>query len=440
MLLSRMSRTILPVHANTNQSLRLVRKGQHLKSKYKKNLVQRRYAHGDEEDEELDLEEIVMNTRDDYPAVPIEEVDFDEFGVFNELEIVSAPFKNPGGYLIDASTNFDDVFTPESVGKYFEITPEETARYMKDGWAGHLEKKEFKATNRTCFMIRKETIDAVNWLNKSKDAMFTNEAPPPMLLSGERGVGKSAILNSLVYYARKTGWIVFYVPYGENWVHGGDFIRPSRVYEGLWDQPKLARRFLENMLDIHGDQLAQIPVRNPTTQISSFEGNTLYDLVEFGVTLPEHSGTVGILLRHELTRTHEFPVLIAVDSYNTLFNYNQEFRNPDSDGYVKRKLRNYELTMTKILENAHIDPVLVNGTFIGSLSTQATFRHFDKADLYEDQILEVQPYNRDECVKALLHYQNVGFTKTPLTEATEDIIWRLTDGRGSELVRYATML
>lgn len=47
----------------------------------------------------------------------------------------------------------------------------------------------------------------------------------------------------LVHWARTEGWLVFYVPQGKEWTHGGFFYKnPSN---GLWDTPIQAKRTLQ---------------------------------------------------------------------------------------------------------------------------------------------------------------------------------------------------
>jgi hypothetical protein len=50
--------------------------------------------------------------------------------------------------------------------------------------------------------------------------------PKQILLTGERGTGKSTILNQAVLHARSRGWICFFVPKGWDYVQSGDFIEP----------------------------------------------------------------------------------------------------------------------------------------------------------------------------------------------------------------------
>jgi hypothetical protein len=84
-----------------------------------------------------------------------------------------------------------------------------------------------------------------------------------ILLDGPRGTGKSAILNHVVYYARKSDWIVVFVPNGYDHIGRGAFVRPSPMHEGLFDSPLLARQVLQNLLAAHKDKLVQLPIQDP---------------------------------------------------------------------------------------------------------------------------------------------------------------------------------
>jgi hypothetical protein len=53
-----------------------------------------------------------------------------------------------------------------------------------------------------------------------------NSIPNKVLLTGQRGVGKSAILSQAVFYARKNGYICLYIPSAWMQLNGGMFIEP----------------------------------------------------------------------------------------------------------------------------------------------------------------------------------------------------------------------
>lgn len=64
-----------------------------------------------------------------------------------------------------------------------------------------------------------------------------------IVLDGPRSCGKSIALAMLVHWARNEGWLVFYVPKGREWTHGGFFYKSPRT--GLWDTPVQATNILK---------------------------------------------------------------------------------------------------------------------------------------------------------------------------------------------------
>ena len=64
-----------------------------------------------------------------------------------------------------------------------------------------------------------------------------------VVLDGPVSCGKSIALAMLVHWARDEGWLVFYVPRGRDWTHGGFFYRNPKT--GLWDTPLQAENVLK---------------------------------------------------------------------------------------------------------------------------------------------------------------------------------------------------
>ena len=64
-----------------------------------------------------------------------------------------------------------------------------------------------------------------------------------VVLDGPVSCGKSIALAMLVHWARDEGWLVFYVPRGRDWTHGGFFYRNPNT--GLWDTPLQAENILK---------------------------------------------------------------------------------------------------------------------------------------------------------------------------------------------------
>lgn len=62
-------------------------------------------------------------------------------------------------------------------------------------------------------------------------------------MDGPVSCGKSIALAMLVNWARDEGWLVFYVPKGREWTHGGFYYR--NLQTGLWDTPVQAEKILK---------------------------------------------------------------------------------------------------------------------------------------------------------------------------------------------------
>jgi len=141
-------------------------------------------------------------------------------------------------------------------------------------------------------------------------------------------------LPLLVFWARKSNWFVVYIPDGEKWVNFGDYIEKSpesTPERSLWDQPQLAYKFFNDLLDAHGDKLKLISIktkyaphihrvdlasRSTHSLIHSFilyrftigklQAKTLFDLVEFGAALIQFSSQAFLHFRDELYRITEY--------------------------------------------------------------------------------------------------------------------------------------
>lgn len=234
-------------------------------------------------------------------------------------------------------------------------------------------------------------------------------------------------------------WLVVNIKNATKWVHGGGIIQKSKLIPGCWDQPYLGVKFLEHMLDAHTDKLKTIPLRTEIS-LGKFEGKTLFDLVEYGAALHEYSCDVVVYLKRELERVIEYPVLIAIDDYNSLYNYNQRFREPESTHFFPRKLRNRDLTLTRIFMDSHLDPKLVNGTMIGAVSREPSYRHFEPEEHKNSDWIEVQPFSEYETSKVFQHYERTGYVLAQTSSGTREVVRQLTSGQGHEIWRWCKAL
>jgi small subunit ribosomal protein S29 len=188
-----------------------------------------------------------------------------------------------------------------------------------------------------------------------------------------QGCGKSAALAQVVFWARKKGWLVIYVPSGYELINGGSYLDRSEERKEeycSWEQPPLQYIFLNKLLDAHADKLKKIPLKTKVS-LPKFTGTTLFELVEYGSVLIQYTSAVWSLLRNELALVTEFPVLLAVDEYNAVYNPSVSFRNPDSSKYLKEPMNPRQFTTAELFIDAHNGPKLAYGTFAGAYLAKA---------------------------------------------------------------------
>lgn len=199
---------------------------------------------------------------------------------------------------------------------------------------------------------------------------------PFRLLMGPRGIGKSAILTYALRYARQNDWLTVCLPSSFKITQQPAITVPSRSRPGFLDQPDFAYDMLRHIGLLHVDQLKNIPQRrtysrdrylpaeddevvtqtklemkqqeraeraklkaqvesqggtwDPTTFESKIpeyldpqkvdrSHTTLYHLVQWGIKHPAHATDCLLDFLEELKLVTEYPVLIAVDQINWLY-------------------------------------------------------------------------------------------------------------------------
>jgi len=80
-----------------------------------------------------------------------------------------------------------------------------------------------------------------------------------VLVTGNRGVGKTATLAGLVASARLSGHIVVYLPDGDRLRKHGFYIEPCNHRKGLYNLPEISKEFCEQLLTSHGHDIKALP-------------------------------------------------------------------------------------------------------------------------------------------------------------------------------------
>ena len=202
------------------------------------------------------------------------------------------------------------------------------------------------------------------------------------LLTGPLGVGKSALLAYVVAYARSNSWLTLFVPNAWEIMTQGRVLAPARPRpggsrDGFIDQHDMALKLLQETLSAQAPLLAQVPQRgtyatfrylppaldasvtaergalkraeeeekrtlraeaaaaggewDPATFVSKLDsesetgvdrsGFTLHDMVAWGIAHPAQATDTLLDFMNELRSVTEFPVLVAVDGMNLLYEH-----------------------------------------------------------------------------------------------------------------------
>jgi hypothetical protein len=348
---------------------------------------------------------------------------------------------------ISSDLEVDEIFTQANVGKYLNISDRDIKRHLPEGFSLPLTRQEFPTTNTKSLLIRSQSLVAIANLKAQLNESFMvskqaalatdNTSAKPMLLHGYRGCGKSAVLSQVVYWARRSGWFVVSVPDGADWLSNGVYISKN-VAEGTWDQPKLFVRFFGHLLNAHADKLKQIPLKSQGLKIGKNVPVTLFDVVEYGSVLEQSASQCFSIFKSELRKIVEFPVLLAFDSYNSLYVPSRGFKDPESTSYYKDPINPYNLTLGRMFYDAHLNHKLAYGTFIGALSETTPVRPFAQyvpakskgLTVVSPKYLEVSPYTMQEFTTVMEHYKHKNWVRTDMRpgSASEMYIYQLTSG------------
>uniref|UniRef100_A0A452YGB9 Small ribosomal subunit protein mS29 n=1 Tax=Aegilops tauschii subsp. strangulata TaxID=200361 RepID=A0A452YGB9_AEGTS len=249
----------------------------------------------------------------------------------------------PGGRPLFAFTDTFASFSHRGVNAYVDFTLDEWKAMLPEGLpAGMM--KEFQDTRRCAVMVRESFLDLRDNFRRIVDPAITakrKDTKRQIILDGPRSCGKSIALAMLVHWARTEGWLVFYVPQGKDWTHGGFFYR--NTYSDLFDTPVLAGKVLQDFLKYNETRLQQLPCQifepiplgegtgvgmmKGADTVEMPEGSTLYDLIQTGITHSHAAVGVVVRLRKELSLVKDVPVLFAIDQYNSWFTFT-EYQEP----------------------------------------------------------------------------------------------------------------
>ncbi|XP_059628242.1 uncharacterized protein LOC132271026 [Cornus florida] len=309
--------------------------------------------------------------------------------------------------------------------------------------------KEFEESKRDALLVRQSFLDLRDNFRRIVDPPlhFADGKGPKVrkqiVLDGPVSCGKSIALAMLVHWARDEGWLVFYVPSGREWTHGGFFYKNPQT--GLWDTPVQAANILQDFLKYNESRLKQLPCQmfdpiplgegtgvgwmKGVDSMTMPEGSTLYDLIQTGLTYTHAAVGVVVRLRKELSLIKDIPVLIAIDQYNNWFTFS-EYGEPVTVRSC-RSIHAKELATVNAFRSMKHNDMMV-GAF--SHSTAVGKLRMDLPGVPHDARINFPRYSLDEAATVCHYYLRQRLVRREaFSEEGWKKIYYLSNGNGSEM-------
>lgn len=172
---------------------------------------------------------------------------------------------------------------------------------------------------------------------KSIASILEDEVASRIFVHGRKGVGKSAVLASIVASARKSGHVVLYLPDGDRLRKNGFFVTPNAQREGMFDLQDLSQEACEQLLvnhltDLEGMEADKATMENyfkdsQLNRIPDYSGDSisLIKLLEYSKERKNHAPMCYSVVVDRLMNQDEKPFLIVMDEFNCYFDHGHYF-------------------------------------------------------------------------------------------------------------------
>ncbi|CAH0479082.1 unnamed protein product [Peronospora belbahrii] len=313
--------------------------------------------------------------------------------------------------------------------KFFAFAKEQQDELFPEG-VGRRMVETFELVGHRHIMLRDRTLEIIKLMKDWSTAK--SESIGAFLIDGERGTGKSFALHQIVQFARESNWVVLYIPNPRSWCHEAPYVMQSQYQDGKFDIDVYGVDLLKKFLHCHGEQLRSIPLRGeythryyPTDKYESKPKEaadykdaslTLRDVVVGGIRDEELACQAVCDLKEELRQVTEFPVLIAIDDYNTWF-------QPTVFGYEGKDVKADDISVIAALKDIRTNGYdesckLKNGLFIAAVTENfPTKVHFKKQVDYRKIRSTMRTYSSEELGAIISYYNQVNFLHDKPTDS-----------------------
>ncbi|WJX37176.1 hypothetical protein P8452_24964 [Trifolium repens] len=352
----------------------------------------------------------------------------------------------PNGRPLFTSASSLSKLTNNDICTYFKLTKETLDAVLPEGVPVGMS-KEFQDSMRTALLVRQSFLDLRDNFRRVVDPpMWSShgvKVRKQVILDGPVSCGKSIALAMLVQWAREEGWLVFYVPRGKEWTHGGFFYKHPQT--ALWDTPVQAENVLKDFLKYNESYLKQLPCQifdpiplgegagvgwlKDVDSMAIPEGTMLYELVKTGIEQTHAAVGVVVRLRKEFSLVKDMPVLIAIDQYNNWFTFS-EYEEPVTIRSC-RPIHAKEITMVNAFRSMKHDDMMV-GAFSHSTAVGKLRQHLP--DVPVDARAMFPRYSLEEA-ETVCHYylRQRLIRREAFTEENWKKIYFLCNGNGTEM-------
>jgi Mitochondrial ribosomal death-associated protein 3 len=382
-------------------------------------------------------------------------------------------FLQPDLYLTE-DKNTPATHTEADIGQYYEVDEEMHARIPE-----HIRKvmeNEYEVVSGRYMMVRESGFSLVNYLKFFSGQIdlppFTEVHPTlqkrVFLLTGMRQCGKTAALYYAAQHALQSKWLLLTTDMWSVIQDTPGLIVPSRRYEGLYDQPLLCRRMLDQWAEAMPEELSSIKLKLDSTtdflkhprvqlRLSDEAGTTeaadlaeidpeseiataakptnLFEFITFtrDELYPDADAFYQVL--DELAIADETKLLLMIDGYNSR-THRSPFVNPRN---LNRTLDAGDLGVVHALEQFQTTAPK-NGFTVLAESSLFTpkYTHELKQELWT---IEADRYSLKELTTALSHYKLSQIIAAP--DIDKSFIARCiaaSGGKPDEVLKFARLL
>ncbi|KAI9236630.1 MAG: mitochondrial ribosomal death-associated protein 3-domain-containing protein [Podila humilis] len=213
--------------------------------------------------------------------------------------------------------------TKENVGKVLGF-PTSVVPALSQTTYPTLLNEQFDLIKPAALVVRESTVSL---LEKIDASMKTPSSQTRLVLTGDAGAGKSAMLLQTVSHCLSAGWAVIYIPKASTWMNSS-YAYNTVPHSTSFVQPLLASTLVGQIHNVNKSVLSKL-VTSEMVKVGRHDvekGTSLSALLEVGVKDQFAAQEVMEVFMKEMRAQKEIPTLIAVDEVNSFFRPTQYLR------------------------------------------------------------------------------------------------------------------